>query len=70
MNLFRAFVVLNFHTAVEGALVAFGFAAAQVRFADLRMHQFAGGGHFEPLGGGFVGFQFGHDILPVLISDL
>lgn len=51
MNLFGAFVIQHFHAAVECALVAFRFAAAQVGFANLGVHQFAGRRDFEPLGG-------------------
>lgn len=61
MNLFRAFVTFDCHAAVECALVALGFAAAQVRFADVRPHQFAGRGNLEAFCGCFVSFQFRHE---------
>lgn len=59
-DLFGAFEILIFDAAIKDALVAFGFAAAQVRFADVRPHQLAAGSYFEPLGGRFVGFDFWH----------
>ncbi len=64
-----AFEILVFLTAIEHALDAFGFAAAEVRFADVRPHHFTACGEFEPLGGGFVSFDFGHAIYSLSISD-
>jgi hypothetical protein len=64
-----AFEILVFLTAIEHALDAFGFAAAEVRFADVRPHHFTACGEFEPLGGGFVSFDFRHAIYSLSISD-
>ena len=55
-DFFRTRGAGNLDAAVEGTFVAFGFAAAQVRFADVRPHHFAGRGNFKPLGCRFVSF--------------
>jgi len=70
LDLFGAFEIFVFDAAIERALVALGFAAAQMGFADVRSHQFAAGGHFESLGGGFVGFDFWHETYSLTISNL
>ena len=59
-DLFGALGIFEFDAAIKRALVAFGFAAAQMRLADMRSHHFAARGHFEPLGGCFVGFNLWH----------
>ena len=61
-DLLRAFETLHLNPTVEIPLVALGFAAAQVRFADLGMHHFAGRRDPEPFGGRFVRLQFGHSV--------
>ena len=55
-----AFVVQVLDAAIKRALVAFGFAAAQVRFADVCVHDLAGRGQLEPLGSRFVCLDFWH----------
>lgn len=65
-----AFVVQIFDAAIKRELVAFGFATAQVRFADARVHDFAGCGDLEPLGGGFMSLDFRHGNISKVISDL
>jgi hypothetical protein len=61
LDLLGAFEIFIFDAAIERALVALGFAAAQMGFADMRSHQFATGGHLESLGGRFVGFDLWHE---------
>ena len=41
--------------AAESAFVFRGFVAEQVALAGAVAHDFAGGGDFEPLGGGLLG---------------
>jgi hypothetical protein len=69
LDLLRAFEIFIFDAAIKRALVALGFAAAQMGFADMRSHQFAARGHFEPLGGCLVGFNLWHAISPFSILD-
>jgi hypothetical protein len=68
-DLFGPLEIGVFDAAIKGALVAFGFAAAQMGFADMRSHQLAACGDFEPLGGRFVSFNLWHAIYS-MFNDL
>lgn len=61
LDLFGAFEIFVLDAAIKRALVALGFAAAQMGLADMRSHQFAARSHLEPLGGCFVGFNLWHE---------
>jgi hypothetical protein len=61
-DLFGALEIFKFDAAIKRALVALGFAAAQMGLANMRSHQFATRRNFEPLGGCFVGFNLWHAI--------
>jgi hypothetical protein len=69
LDLFGAFEIFVFDAAIKRALVALGFATAQMGLADMRSHQFAARGHFEPLGGCLVGFDLWHAIYSLSISN-
>ncbi len=54
LDLFHLLGMRVLYAAVKASLVAFRLAAAEMRFADMGSHHFAGRGDFKSFCGSFV----------------